>query len=509
MSFQTIDSVIPLIYGWLKENHLLRTSRSLEEEYGKDIKTNDDVTLTQIVACYGAMAILFSKPDTKSTKKVKKPSKAKKFTKTGDKSADEVDKSKKTNDKKSKGDTNLQSSEEVTVTEKKVKKKEKPKPFVPHEWICPEMEEKLAGVYDRIITASQLDQQNNNVEKDNGVKTNSKNEANAKAGHDKTSSQHIPSFDSDSSCVEVPKKNVSKIHNSDTDTTSSDENEIPKKKIISRTPQKTVTNSDTSSESESETTKPKKTLVRLANGTVLESPYVPPQLPAKMETKKKIKKYEAEDEDMDQEELIKKKKKKKKKTDEEDVEIPETKKRKHEKKSDDLIDDAKKKKLSNETSETTITEEDELDENKKKKKKKKKKKNVEEASEDTEEDETSEKKKKKKKKKKQHEAEETSTPTKTKEDEEMVVSQSTKKSKKVKTPFRRVVEEEVVVPEALQDNSYEAKKGKAGDYGEKANEVLKYTKGKSFRHEKTKKKRGSYGGGLITQEVNSIQFSSD
>ena len=33
--------------------------------------------------------------------------------------------------------------------------------------------------------------------------------------------------------------------------------------------------------------------------------------------------------------------------------------------------------------------------------------------------------------------------------------------------------------------------------------------GKSFRHEKTKKKRGSYRGGQIDTSINSIKFDSD
>ncbi|KAL9699985.1 hypothetical protein quinque_003426 [Culex quinquefasciatus] len=36
-----------------------------------------------------------------------------------------------------------------------------------------------------------------------------------------------------------------------------------------------------------------------------------------------------------------------------------------------------------------------------------------------------------------------------------------------------------------------------GSFGEKANEILKHTRGKSFRHEKTKKKRSGYRGGFI------------
>ena len=78
-----------------------------------------------------------------------------------------------------------------------------------------------------------------------------------------------------------------------------------------------------------------------------------------------------------------------------------------------------------------------------------------------------------------------------------------------KTPFRRVVEEDIDVPELLKDNSFENKKGSQGDWGEKANNDLKFTKGKSFRHEKTKKKRGSYKGGAISTSVNSIKFEDN
>lgn len=45
-----------------------------------------------------------------------------------------------------------------------------------------------------------------------------------------------------------------------------------------------------------------------------------------------------------------------------------------------------------------------------------------------------------------------------------------------------------------------------GSWGEKANKDLKHTRGKSFRHEKTKKKRGAYRGGTIDTSVNSIKF---
>lgn len=50
-------------------------------------------------------------------------------------------------------------------------------------------------------------------------------------------------------------------------------------------------------------------------------------------------------------------------------------------------------------------------------------------------------------------------------------------------------------------------KGAKGSFGEKANDILKHTRGKQFRHEKTKKKRGNYKGGLIDSvNVHSIKF---
>lgn len=48
--------------------------------------------------------------------------------------------------------------------------------------------------------------------------------------------------------------------------------------------------------------------------------------------------------------------------------------------------------------------------------------------------------------------------------------------------------------------------GPAGSYGQKAHDMLKHTKGKSFRHEKTKKKRGTYRGGAIDLGTHSVTF---
>lgn len=85
------------------------------------------------------------------------------------------------------------------------------------------------------------------------------------------------------------------------------------------------------------------------------------------------------------------------------------------------------------------------------------------------------------------------------------------KNKAVRSPgeaFKRVDSEvwgkEVI--QGLEDNSYEKAFGQDG-YGAKASAVLMTVRGKDFRHEKTKKKRGSYRGGEINVgAVNSFKY---
>nr|XP_043624422.1 nucleolar and coiled-body phosphoprotein 1 [Erigeron canadensis] len=78
---------------------------------------------------------------------------------------------------------------------------------------------------------------------------------------------------------------------------------------------------------------------------------------------------------------------------------------------------------------------------------------------------------------------------------------------KTVTAFQRVKIDEVeFAHEKLQDNSYWAKDGADVGYGAKAQEVLGQVRGRDFRHEKTKKKRGSYRGGQIDLQSHSIKF---
>merc|ERR1711953_866523 len=81
--------------------------------------------------------------------------------------------------------------------------------------------------------------------------------------------------------------------------------------------------------------------------------------------------------------------------------------------------------------------------------------------------------------------------------------------KTTNAPFRRIQNYgEIQVKEKLNDNSFESKAG-FDTWGAKASKDLIVTRGKSFRHEKTKKKRGSYKGGPINMGVASIKFDSD
>merc|ERR1711934_522443 len=75
--------------------------------------------------------------------------------------------------------------------------------------------------------------------------------------------------------------------------------------------------------------------------------------------------------------------------------------------------------------------------------------------------------------------------------------------------FRRVKEEEALAgfkgKQRELDNSYAGTYGDGG-WGAKASDILIKTRGKSFRHEKTKKKRGTYRGGKIDFKVMSIKL---
>jgi len=72
--------------------------------------------------------------------------------------------------------------------------------------------------------------------------------------------------------------------------------------------------------------------------------------------------------------------------------------------------------------------------------------------------------------------------------------------------FHRIPTTQTFTDFRLSDNSFESK---SEHYGKGAQSVLGEVKGKGFRHEKTKKKRGTYSAIGITNEINSIPLSDD
>jgi BRI1-KD interacting protein, putative len=85
------------------------------------------------------------------------------------------------------------------------------------------------------------------------------------------------------------------------------------------------------------------------------------------------------------------------------------------------------------------------------------------------------------------------------------VSLNSQSNRKAQSPFRRVKLNKSQMDPELTDNSFKSKGGK-DKFGQKAYESFSGVSGKSFRKEKSKKKKGTYLGGPINTEVNSIKF---
>ncbi|KAL7602332.1 hypothetical protein Lser_V15G23626 [Lactuca serriola] len=242
----------------------------------------------------------------------------------------------------------------------------------------------------------------------------------------------------------------------------------------------------------------------------------------------------------DEKTTISKKKKKKSNADEEQSkstmsndEIPqdkvvheesELKPKKKKKSKHDLASDGETKE---EKLDDTVNEL-EVNEPKKKTKDKKSKSNQEDkpATNDTENGDVVKEDKKSSKKRKRLLSDENENTTEAPKEEEIVENEKPEKNEGEKSQksvkkqridstepktinaFQRVKIDQVeFAHEKLQDNSYWAKDGADIGYGAKAQEVLGLVRGKGFRHEKTKKKRGSYRGGQIDLQSHSIKFN--
>ncbi|CAD5335115.1 unnamed protein product [Arabidopsis thaliana] len=185
------------------------------------------------------------------------------------------------------------------------------------------------------------------------------------------------------------------------------------------------------------------------------------------------------------------------------------------KETDAVIEDGVKEKKKKKSKSKSV----EADDDKEKVSKKRKRSEPEETKEETEDDDEESKRRKKEENVVENDEGVQETPvkeTETKENgnaeksETKSTNQKSGKglsnSKEPKKPFQRVNVDEIVYTE--NSNSYYSKGGAEIGYGLKAQEVLGQVRGRDFRHEKTKKKRGSYRGGLIDQESHSTKFNN-
>ena len=89
----------------------------------------------------------------------------------------------------------------------------------------------------------------------------------------------------------------------------------------------------------------------------------------------------------------------------------------------------------------------------------------------------------------------------------LAAGDTAKKSPGPNKPFQRVNVEEWMGKKGSHCNTYEAAFGEDG-WGAGAERILGAVKGKDFRHEKTKKKRGGYKGGAIDMNASkSVKFA--
>ncbi|CAN6849892.1 unnamed protein product [Brassica oleracea] len=208
-----------------------------------------------------------------------------------------------------------------------------------------------------------------------------------------------------------------------------------------------------------------------------------------------------------------KKEKKKKKNKESKVEVA---KEEEVKETNGEIEEGVKEKKKKKKNKSKATEaETLLGDEEKVSKKRKRSEPEEETKEQTEDDDEDSKRRKKEEIVAEDDMGVQETPVKENGNVEQSETKSTDKksgkglsnSKEPKKPFQRVnVEEVVFTDDRLKDNSYWAKGGADSGYGAKAQEVLGQVRGRGFRHEKTKKKRGSYRGGEIDLESHSVKF---
>ncbi|XP_078177637.1 nucleolar/coiled-body phosphoprotein isoform X2 [Carex rostrata] len=207
---------------------------------------------------------------------------------------------------------------------------------------------------------------------------------------------------------------------------------------------------------------------------------------------------------VDGEQQHEKKEKKKKRSSEELKPVEEEREEANQKKKNKKEEKDKKKKKKKESEVEKETQEEEEKETQEEEEKEKA--NVKETNVENEEKTVSKKRKKGDEENVEHDSKkrkfEANGTVETSPDEEQSAEPNSAKA------FKRVKVEEVkFVDERLQDNSYWAKDGADSGYGAKAQQILEQVRGRDFRHEKTKKKRGTYRGGQIDLQSHSIKFN--
>lgn len=208
------------------------------------------------------------------------------------------------------------------------------------------------------------------------------------------------------------------------------------------------------------------------------------------------------------EEIVEEPKKKKEKKVEAKEEEPEPKEKKKEKKSkvkEEPIEEAvAKKDKKSKVKEEPVEEEPVVT-----KEKKQKKRTAEETVEEAPVAKKEKKEKKDSKGKKAAEEVPSEPPASRPDQGSNPEADTNNKGSSVGRAFQRVKAEEWLGKKGAIDNRYEATFGDQG-WGYKAQQVLGQVRGKDFRHEKTKKKRGSYLGGAIDPNATfSTKFDSD
>lgn len=165
MEHYSIDYTISLIHSWLKENKLLNTCKSLEVEYGNKIPSpGHDTSLEKIIETYQAMSWIMSAFVKLPVKKARAVNPRKRKTSTSSATTEisttsalpsalvteTITQSTATTLPKTTGKGKKAVAKAVEAHVPTIPKKKSVPLAKPGEWVCPQMEEALCDLYDRM-----------------------------------------------------------------------------------------------------------------------------------------------------------------------------------------------------------------------------------------------------------------------------------------------------------------------------------------------------------------------